>query len=125
MSFRKACEIFIPIDELLKAKSDSEKQADAKKNKTSKTTNSQSNKKLVRITEISKQIVQDGADVDGWMHFAAFMNEIYRKENDFNPQLYGAQSGRVIPFFASLKEKGKLVFDLQKIGNVDKIRINK
>lgn len=125
MSFRKACEIFIPIDELLKAKSDSEKQADAKKNKTSKKTNSQSNKKLVRITEISKQIVQDGADVDGWMHFAAFMNEIYRKENDFNPQLYGAQSGRVIPFFASLKEKGKLVFDLQKIANVDKIRIHK
>ena len=78
-----------------------------------------------RIIKIARSIVQEGADIDGWMHFSAFMNELWRKENDFNPQLYGAQSGKPIPFFKGLTTNGKAVFVLEKRSNIDKIKINK
>ena len=52
--------------------------------KAKKTENS--SQKVDRIIKIAKSIVQEGADIDGWMHFSAFMNELWRKENDFNPQ---------------------------------------
>ena len=52
------------------------------------------------------------------------MNEIWRKENDFNPKLYGHENSRPIPFFRSLKEKNKAVFQLERQDKVDKIKIN-
>ena len=122
-SFRRACDIFIAIDEILqankKAKADAERKATEEKESPSET--DKAKEKLIRT---AKRIVEEGADVDGWMHFSAFMNEIYRKENDFNPRLYGAQSGKPIPFFKSLTVRGKSVFTLEKNNNVDKIKIN-
>lgn len=123
-SFRRACDIFIPIDELLKSKF-------ATKNKSMKSTRVSKNKsadaanqKRTKIINTAKVIIKDGADIDGWMHFSAFMNEIWRKENDFNPKLYGAQSSKPIPFFRELIVKGKPAFTLKKIDNIDKIKIN-
>ncbi len=117
-SFRKACDIFIPVDELIKSKTNV-------KQKNNQSIKDEKNKKHDKIINIAKKIIQDGADIDGWMHLSAFMNEIWRKENDFNPKLYGAQSSKPIPFFRELKENGKCVFILKKIKNIDKIRINK
>lgn len=122
-SFRRACDIFIPIDELLKTKTSQNKSTNKQKN-TIKNKQTEVDKKLQKIIETSKKIIEDGAEIDGWMHFAAFMNEIWRKENDFNPKLFGAQSSKPIPFFRELKANGKNIFILQKIDNIDKIKIN-
>ena len=119
-SFRRACDIFISIDKLLKTR---EQPNNNRKGKAKKIENS--SQKVDRIIKIAKSIVQEGADIDGWMHFSAFMNELWRKENDFNPQLYGAQSGKPIPFFKGLTTNGKAVFVLEKSFNIDKIKINK
>ncbi len=124
-SFRKACDIFIPIDELMKA----ENAPAQKTNKTTKSTNNKTktatDKKREAIIKTAKQIVTEGAEADGWMHFSAFMNEIWRKENDFNPKLYGFQNSRPIQFFSSLTKNNKPIFTLERKNNVDKIRINK
>ena len=127
LSFRRACDIFIAIDALLKtgqAAAEEKKQTTPQKGGTKQAT-PPTDKKREKIIRIATQIVREGADVDGWMHFSAFMNEIYRKENDFNPKLYGEQSSKPIPFFKALTSGGKEVFTLKKNGNVDKIRINK
>ena len=124
-SFRKACDIFIPIDELMKADdAPTQKSSKATKTTTSKT-QTITDKKCETIIKSAKQIINEGAEADGWMHFSAFMNEIWRKENDFNPKLYGFQNSRPIQFFKSLIEKGKAIFVLERKNNVDKIRINK
>lgn len=124
-SFRKACDIFIPIDELMKAE-------DMPAQKANKTTQPPTNKaktttdkKREAIIKTATQIITEGAEADGWMHFSAFMNEIWRKENDFNPKLYGFQNSRPIQFFKSLNKANKLVFILERKNNVDKIKINK
>ena len=119
-SFRRACDIFISIDKLLKTR---EQPNNNRKGTAKKTENS--SQKVDGIIKIAKSIVQEGADIDGWMHFSAFMNELWRKENDFNPRLYGAQSGKPIPFFKGLTTNGKAVFVLEKRSNIDKIKINK
>lgn len=127
LSFRRACDIFIAIDALLKtgqAAAEEKKQTTPQKGGTRQAT-PPTDKKREKLIRIATQIVREGADVDGWMHFSAFMNEIYRKENDFNPKLYGEQSSKPIPFFKALTSGGKEVFTLKKNGNVDKIRINK
>lgn len=123
-SFRRACDIFIAIDALLKTGRPNESQKQAKPAK-GKNPTPPTDKKRGKLIRIATQIVREGADVDGWMHFSSFMNEIYRKENDFNPKLYGEQSSKPIPFFKALTANGKEVFTLKKEGNVDKIRINK
>ena len=89
-SFRRACDIFISIDKLLKTR---EQPNNNRKGKAKKTENSS--------------------------------QKVDRKENDFNPQLYGAQSGKPIPFFKGLTTNGKAVFVLEKRSNIDKIKINK
>ena len=122
-SFRKACDIFIAIDELLQANKAPDK-SERKKDLPVRTEEKTPLKKKSSIIGVAKRIVEDGADADGWMHFASFMNELYRKENDFNPILYGAKSGKPIPFFKTLKSGGKEIFTLEKIGNIDKIKLN-
>lgn len=124
-SFRKACDIFIPVDEIMKAENPpARKTSKAAQPKTEKLKTA-TNKKREAIIKTARQIVDEGADADGWMHFSAFMNEIWRKENDFNPKLYGFQNSRPIQFFSSLIKNGKPVFALERKNNVDKIKINK
>lgn len=125
LSFRRACDIFIAIDALLKTGQAAEEKKQSVPRKGGGQTVQPTDKKREKLVRIATQIVREGADVDGWMHFSAFMNEIYRKENDFNPKLYGEQSSKPIPFFKALTAGGKEVFTLKKNGNVDKIRINK
>lgn len=72
-SFRRACDIFISIDKLLKTR---EQPNNNRKGKAKKTENS--SQKVDRIIKIAKSIVQEGADIDGWMHFSAFMNELFK-----------------------------------------------
>ncbi len=125
LSFRRACDIFIAIDALLKTGQAQKEKKKVPPEKSPKQTTPQPDKKRERLIRIATEIVREGADVDGWMHFSAFMNEIYRKENDFNPKLYGEQSSKPIPFFKTLTTGGKVVFTLKKNDNVDKIRINR
>ncbi len=124
-SFRKACDIFIPIDELMKAEDTPIQKSVKATHTTDSKTKTATDKKREAIIKTAKQIITEGAEADGWMHFSAFMNEIWRKENDFNPKLYGFQNSRPIQFFKSLNEKNKSVFILERKNNVDKIKINK
>ena len=123
LSFRKACDIFIPIDELMKATDSIDKKSDeiSQKTNSKKTT---TDKKKENLIKVAKQIVSEGSEADGWMHFAAFMNEIWRKENDFNPKLYGFPSSRPIQFFSSLEKNETPIFIVERKNNVDKIKIN-
>lgn len=123
-SFRKACDIFIPIDELMKAEEDTQTVKTSKAEKPEKSKDA-TDKNIKSIIKTAKQIISESAEADGWMHFSAFMNEIRRKENDFNPKLYGFQNSRPIQFFKSLTEKRKAIFTLERKNNVDKIKINK
>jgi len=124
--FRKACELFIAVDELMKAS----EEENAQSNKKPSTDNpyskpNESDKKKELLIKTTKQIVNDNVETDGWMHFAAFLNELRKKENDFNPRLYGFPNSKPSQFFKGLKNKnGKTVFTLEKIDNVDKIRLN-
>lgn len=124
-SFRRACDIFIPIDELLKAgKVQSSNAKKAQQKATSKKSASPAPvKKTEPLLKTARQIISDGADSDGWMHFSAFMNEIRRKENDFNPKLYGFSNSRPIQFFKSITQNGKPVFQVEKNDKSDKIKI--
>ena len=123
ISFRKACDIFIPIDKLMKA----DDSTDQKSNEIGQKTNSKktnTDKKKEALIKVAKQIVSEGSEGDGWMHFAAFMNEIWRKENDFNPKLYGFTSSRPLQFFSNLTNNEKPIFIVEIKNNVDKIKIN-
>lgn len=124
-SFRKACDIFIPIDELMKAEDAPAQKESETKQSTATKTKTATDKKRDAIIKTAKQIITEGAEADGWMHFSTFMNEIWRKENDFNPKLYGAQNNKPILFFKGLMIKDKPVFVLEKIDKIDKIKINK
>lgn len=119
-SFRKACDIFIPIDELLKAKETQNTPVKSKKGVLKNPIDEKRNS----IIKILEKIVMENAESDGWMHLSAFMNELWRKENDFNPKLYGASSSKAIPFLKGLQKDGKAVFVLEKKNNIDKIKLN-
>ena len=98
-SFRAACHRFLLMDVLLK---EIKKEAPVT-NKTVKPTKKpasatqdqsdpQKESKLVplkRLIEIAKSIVESNAESDGWAHLSTFMNELYKKENAFNPKNYG------------------------------------
>jgi len=127
-SFRRACDIFIRIDELLKTNNEEEnnnaKISQTKLGENIINSNVTTLKNREDLIKIAKQIISDGADSDGRMHFSAFMNELWRKENDFNPKFYGFQNSRPIQFFKSLHEKNKAIFKLEKHNNTDLIKIN-
>lgn len=117
ISFRNACDRFIAIDDLLKAKVQ-ETKATVEKQKT----NNEEHKKLLRLIDIAKEIINDNAGIDGWMHFAALMNEIYRKENAFNAKLYGYNNPSSI--FKNVEKDGKKVFTLKLIAGAAQIKLN-
>ena len=56
------------------------------------------------------------------MHFAALMNEIYRKENAFNAKLYGYSNPSSI--FKNATKNGKKIFTLKLIAGAAQIKIN-
>lgn len=144
-SFRKACDRFISIDELLKAKAETttvtvvdkkldnsdDVQSVAKTKKIRPLKKSEVKQevsdtaKLYKLIDLSKQIINDGSDADGWMLFSQFVSEIYRKENNFNPKLYGYTNSNVAPFFKSLNNgKDGFIFSIEKTGTVAKIKLN-
>ncbi|MCL2369725.1 MAG: NYN domain-containing protein [Firmicutes bacterium] len=142
-SFRKACDRFIPIDELLKAKTGGQEQSQevistekkatvnnvAKKQtpaiKKDTGTDAEREKKLDKFVDMAKKMIEDKAESDGYMNFSVLIRQIYRKMNDFNPTLYGHTNSSPSSFFKSLKNKnGKAIFELKKIGSVDHIKIN-
>ncbi len=131
LSFRRACDIFIPIDEILSAakaaKSAAAPASQKKRGKTKTAAEKEkaaTEKRLEDLVNVANDIIAGGADLDGWMNFSIFINELRRKENDFNPKLYGFTNSRPIQFFKSIEKDGKPVFKLEKSDKADKIRIN-
>lgn len=131
LSFRRACDIFIPIDEILSAaKAAKNPPASSSRKKSGKTKAASGKEKtaeeerLENLVNVAVGIIDDGADIDGTMNFSVFISELRRKENDFNPKLYGFTNSRPIQFFKSIEKDGKPVFVLEKSDKADKIRIN-
>ncbi len=131
LSFRRACDIFIPIDEILSAaKAAKNPPASSSRKKNGKTKAASGKEKtaeeerLENLVNVAVGIIDDGADIDGTMNFSVFISELRRKENDFNPKLYGFTNSRPIQFFKSIEKDGKPVFILEKSDKADKIRIN-
>ena len=79
---------------------------------------SQRKEQYGNISEIRKYEIC----IDGWMHFAALMNEIYRKENAFNAKLYGYNNPSSI--FKNVEKNGKKVFTLKLIAGAAQIKLN-
>ncbi len=124
-SFRKACDIFIPVDELMNTEGEgAQKKAKGTARTGQRRTKSPADIKREALIETAKQLILEGAEADGRMHFSAFMNDLRRKENDFNPKLYGFPNSRPILFFKSLKKGDKPIFLLERKNNVDLIGIN-
>ncbi len=117
VSFRNACDRFIAIDDLLKAKT-----KEIKPTKEKKETNIELDKKFSQLINTAKEIINNNASIDGWMHFAALMNEIYRKENDFNAKLYGYTNPSSI--FKNAEKDGKKLFTMKLIAGAAQIKLN-
>ncbi len=113
ISFKRACDRFIAIDDLINK---------IKEKKKTKKVDSEINDKLASLIDVAKKILNTNVGIDDWMHFAAFMNEIYRKENDFNPKLYGYNTPSLM--FKNVKEGEKKVFTLKIIENIPQIKLN-
>ena len=131
LSFRRACDIFIPIDEILSAAKAAKNPPASSSRKKSVKTKAASGKektaeeeRLENLVNVAVGIIDDGADIDGTMNFSVFISELRRKENDFNPKLYGFTNSRPIQFFKSIEKDGKPVFILEKSDKADKIKIN-
>ena len=130
LSFRRACDIFIPIDEILSAAKAAKKAAaeegtkkKGRPKKSAEPPKTTAEKRLEDLVNVADDIIASGADLDGWMNFSIFINELRRKENDFNPKLYGFTNSRPIQFFKSIEKDGKPVFLLEKSDKADKIKI--
>lgn len=113
ISFKRACDRFIAIDDLINK---------IKEKKKTKKVDNEINDKLASLIDVAKKILNTNVGIDDWMHFAAFMNEIYRKENDFNPKLYGYNTPSLM--FKNVKEGEKKVFTLKIIENIPQIKLN-
>ncbi len=118
VSFRNACDRFIAIDDLLKAKVQEKKQTAEKQ----QPTNNETQEKLDQLIYTATEIINANEGIDGWMHFAALMNEIYRKENAFNAKLYGYSNPSSI--FKNATKNGKKIFTLKLIAGAAQIKIN-
>ena len=118
ISFRNACDRFIAIDDLLKAKVQEKKQTAERQ----QPTNNETQEKLDQLIYTATEIINANEGIDGWMHFAALMNEIYRKENAFNAKLYGYSNPSSI--FKNEKKNGKKIFTLKLIAGAAQIKIN-
>ncbi len=118
ISFRNACDRFIAIDDLLKAKVQEKKQTAEKQ----QPTNNETQEKLDQLIYTATEIINANEGIDGWMHFAALMNEIYRKENAFNAKLYGYSNPSSI--FKNATKNGKKIFTLKLIAGAAQIKIN-
>ncbi|MDE5580907.1 MAG: NYN domain-containing protein [Treponemataceae bacterium] len=117
-SFRNACDRFIAIDDLLKTKV----QEKEKNKEEHQANNNEIKERRSHLIDIAKDIINANAGIDGWMHLAAFMNEIYRKENDFNAKLYGYKNPSSI--FKNAESDGKKVFELKLIAGAAQIKLN-
>lgn len=95
LAYRKACDIFIPIDELIK---ENNKQVD--------------NKKLEELIKICKKIIQDNIEEDNKCNFSTFINELRKINNDFSPKLYGSSTSKKSTFFKNVKLNDKNVFEI-------------
>jgi len=134
-SFRVACHRFLLMDVLLK---DIKEEAPAVKPEKEKTVTKSAKVaeeqpapltesiliSLRRLVDIAKEIIESNAESDGWMHLSTFMNELYKKENAFNPKNYGYPHGKPSLFFKAVTENKKAIFLLEREKNIDKIRIN-
>ena len=118
ISFRNACDRFIAIDDLLKAKVQEKKQTAERQ----QPTNNETQEKLDQLIYTATEIINANEGIDGWMHFAALMNEIYRKENAFNAKLYGYSNPSSI--FKNATKNGKKIFTLKLIAGAAQIKIN-
>ena len=118
ISFRNACDRFIAIDDLLKAKVQEKKKTAERQ----QPTNNETQEKLDQLIYTATEIINANEGIDGWMHFAALMNEIYRKENAFNAKLYGYSNPSSI--FKNATKNGKKIFTLKLIAGAAQIKIN-
>ena len=118
ISFRNACDRFIAIDDLLKAKVQEKKQTAERQ----QPTNNETQEKLDQLIYTATEIINANEGIDGWMHFAALMNEIYRKENAFNAKHYGYSNPSSI--FKNATKNGKKIFTLKLIAGAAQIKIN-
>ncbi len=112
-SFRNACDRFIDVGALLKADEPEIEQENDNQNA--------NDEKLQHLINTAKEIINEKADTDGWMDFATFMGEIYRKENDFNTKPYGYRNASSM--FKNIENDGKKIFTLTLNGGSDKIKL--
>ena len=104
--------------DLLKAKVQEKKQTAERQ----QPTNNETQEKLDQLIYTATEIINANEGIDGWMHFAALMNEIYRKENAFNAKLYGYSNPSSI--FKNATKNGKKIFTLKLIAGAAQIKIN-
>ncbi|MCL1944532.1 MAG: NYN domain-containing protein [Firmicutes bacterium] len=148
-AFRKACDRFIAVDELLlinspkkvvqsldkstNSKSKKKQQKNTQVLSTISTTTFQESEQPIvdivpkfaakhEILEYAYYLLQERADDSGWMFFSAFVDGIYRKYNDFNPKLYGQNNGHVATFFKAQVQDNKPIFEFANVNNILKIK---
>ncbi|MCL2142555.1 MAG: NYN domain-containing protein [Methanimicrococcus sp.] len=118
-SFRAACDRFLLMDQLMDKNENKSKSRSPK----SKTAEQIKNEALDKLISMAKEIIKDRAGPDGSMHFSTFMNDLYHKDNSFNPKNYG-YNNRPITFFKELKISNKKQFELIRKNNFDWIKIS-
>ena len=118
ISFRNACDRFIAIDDLLKAKVQEKKQTAERQ----QPTNNETQEKLDQLIYTATEIINANEGIYFFIHFSTLINKIYHKENAFNAKLYGYSNPSSI--FKNATKNGKKIFTLKLIAGAAQIKIN-
>ena len=97
-AFIKACDIFIPLEEISNAE---------------KIDKQDKNKNINELLKICDEIFKESEEGD-ILTFSTFINELLKKEKKFTPKLYGSTSSKKSTFFKNLKDdKNQKYFEIK------------
>ncbi|MDR3293413.1 MAG: NYN domain-containing protein [Clostridiales bacterium] len=122
-SFRNACDRFIVLDKLLQDAPTVSTIVGSKKTVVEQTEN-KTDSEIEKLLATCIEIITGGAESDGWMHFSEFINQLFKKDNSFNPKNYGYQA-RPVNFFKQVEINGEKPFELRRKSNFDEIALKK
>jgi uncharacterized protein (TIGR00288 family) len=103
-SFKRQCDQFINVDEILAASESQTKVGD---------------ERIIKLVKDINAIIKTIADGEGYAYFSEVLNILRKNQPDFNPKNYST-IGKSLPFFQ--KELGKY-YDFKKVELADLIKV--
>lgn len=136
--FKNACDTYINVEQIFKAKKANEKKKsiDAKKTigetKTSEVKKQEvenvkdESEKLCALINLIDDIIEQIKESDDYVLLSRLSELLYSKDKEFNPKNYGASNNKILPFFSNyLNEyykikQDKSIYYVRKINRSEK-----